>query len=224
MNQPHPEGLQKTQQRAKLCPSLDRGRTRKQKQAHKKLRTHSNRPPKQLRQLQHNCPPQDGMNWQHARRSSATQQASTWQSTWRSKSRPESATHKPSARKQADPAGLEDEQASRRQPRGTIMALSITLQHATGACLQRNDLFAASNAWMTHASPEEPQKCFRADAALRILACSFSCILKRLYPVLCVKVKAASSQAQSSSARTPCMAQEEGLVQPSSYSDLVTSQ
>ena len=173
MNQPHPEGLQKTQQRAKLCPSLDRGRTRKQKQAHKKLRTHSNRPPKQLRQLQRNCPPQDGMNWQHARRSSATQQASTWQSTWRSKSRPESATHKPSARKQADPAGLEDEQASRRQPRGTIMALSITLQHATGACLQRNDLFAASNAWMTHASPEEPQKCFRADAALRILACSF---------------------------------------------------
>ena len=34
---------------------------------------------------------------------------------------------------------------------------------------------------------QEPQKRFWADAALRILACSISCILKRVYPVLCVK-------------------------------------
>ena len=63
---------------------------------------------------------------------------------------------------------------------------------------------------------QEPQKCFWADAALRILACSFSCMLKQVYPVLCAKVKAAPKPKAAQPEVGAWPRKKEGLVQPSS--------
>ena len=60
---------------------------------------------------------------------------------------------------------------------------------------------------------QEPQKCFWADAALRILACSFSCMLKQVYPVLCAKVKAAPKPKAAQPEVGAWPRKKEGLVQ-----------